>query len=174
MSTVKDLPEELLFSIEAIMVNQFRVCQSLRTLTQEERQVLLELNADALMPLVEKKEALLDELGKLEDTRRMLTDKLAQLLTISSENDNLSEILARVKSPAAERVNRIREGILAIQGEISEMNKGNFALASLNLERLGAIQGLLVNLFSSPQCYQPDSAVPPVEPPASWGMDHKA
>jgi len=173
ITTTKEVPEELLFSMEALMVNEFRSLQSLRTITQDERQILLDGNGNALMPLIEKKEALLDEINRLEVTRRTLADKIAQLSGIG-EIKNLSDLLNQVNLSASERIIRLRDGILALQGEIRELNRGNYALATLNLERLGALQGFIVNLFTTSSFYQPISTAPAVQQSANWGMDQRA
>ena len=170
----KEEQEELFYSMEAIMVSQFRICQTLRDLSQQERKLLLDGKADELVGLVEKKEMLLDDLGKLEETRRTMTDRISQKLGFT-DIENLHDLLVRVRTSSAQRLNRLREGILAIQSEIRETNRGNAALANLNIERIGALQNHLVKLMGTSSYYhQPIPAAGTNTPPMSWGMDHQA
>ncbi len=63
----KETPQEIMSAMEAIMVNEFRVCQSLLTLLQQERQALVQKDVETLSHLVEQKESLLDELGVMKN-----------------------------------------------------------------------------------------------------------
>lgn len=146
--TVNPQLEEALHQIEADMVNQFRVVQALRALVQEEREDLVQRNAARLTDSVEKKESLLDELGRLEERRRQHTIKAAELCGLKDEDGSLNNLLAVLKDPMVERINHLREGFMTIQAELREINQGNYALAMLNLERLEALQGFLVDLIA--------------------------
>jgi len=170
----KETPQEIMSAIEAIMVNEFRVCQSLLTVLQQERQALVQKDVETLSHLVEQKESLLDELGGDEESRRSLLEKLAQNYGLEKEVLGLTDLLRRLQMTASERVYRLQEGIVALQGKIRELNRANQALAEMNLERITALQEYLVSLHSSPSYYKPPSGVPSTGmPPASYGMDHR-
>jgi hypothetical protein len=123
------------------------------------------------MGIVEKKEMLLDEISKLDSNRSQLTEKLEAHFSMQGRPATLNELLANIKFPVAERIHRLREGILAIQSEIRDLNLGNHALATLSMERLGALQGFLTKLFTNSNQYQPRNLTPVSETVASWGMD---
>ena len=61
--------EEQLSLLEETLVSEFRLLQSLIEITQKESSALLKGSHSILMPIVENKEAILDQLGALEDTR---------------------------------------------------------------------------------------------------------
>ena len=167
----RETPQEIMSAIEAIMVNEFRVCQSLLTVLQQERQALVQRDVDSLSHLVEQKESLLDELGSDEESRRSLLEKLAQNYGIKKEVTGLIELLRELQMTASERIYRLQEGIVALQGKIRELNRANQALAEMNLERITALQEYLVSLYSSPSYYQPPATVPTTGmPPASYGI----
>jgi flagellar biosynthesis/type III secretory pathway chaperone len=175
MVTLKDNMQELFSSLEAVMVNEFRLSQSLCTLTQEERQALLDGKVEVITAITEKKEAVLDELGRAEDIRQKVTEQLIRLSGMGEYVENLAQLLPRIESPVAERIGRLREGILSLQGEIREMNRGNYALATLNLERLGALQNFLINLYSTNSTfYQPAGAANRAQSTTTISMDHRA
>lgn len=170
----KETPQEIMSAIEAIMVNQFRVCQSLLTVLQEERQALIQKNADTLIHLIEQKESLLDELGSGEETRRSQMEKLAQTNGSIEPAVSLTDLLRRLQLTASERIYRLQEGIYALQSKIRELNRANHALAEMNLERISALQEYLVTLYSSPSFYQPTGAITGGNmPPSSYGMDQR-
>ncbi len=170
----KETPQEIMSAIEAVMVNEFRVCQSLLTVLQQERQALVQKDVNALSHLVEQKETLLDELGSDEESRRSQLEKLAQNCGLKNEVLSLNELLFRLQLTASERVYRLQEGIVALQSKIRELNRANLALAEMNMERITALQNYLVGLFSSPSYYEASGAATKAGlPPASYGMDHR-
>jgi flagella synthesis protein FlgN len=170
----KETPQEIMSAVEAILVNEFRVCQSLLTVLQQERQALVQKDVETLSHLVDQKESLLDELGGDEESRRSLLEKLAQNYGIEKEVLGLTDLLRRLQMTASERLYRLQEGIVALQGKIRELNRANQALAEMNLERITALQDYLVSLHSSPSYYKPPAGVQNSNmPPASYGMDHR-
>ncbi|NLF50422.1 MAG: flagellar protein FlgN [Leptolinea sp.] len=170
----KETPQEIMSAMEAVMVNEFRVCQSLLTVLQEERQALVQKDVEALSKLVEQKESLLDELGSNEETRRSCMEKLAQKSNAQNDAMDLMGLLRNLQLTASERLYRLQEGITALQSKIRELNRANMALAQMNLERITALQEYLVSLFSSPSYYQPSATSAQTGlPPASYGMDQR-
>ncbi len=170
----KETPQEIMSAMEAVMVNEFRVCQSLLTVLQLERQALVQKDVEALSKLVEQKESLLDELGTNEESRRSHLEKLAQNSGLQNEVMGLTDLLRRLQLTASERLYRLQEGIVALQSKIRELNRANLALAQMNLERITALQEYLVSLFSSPSYYQPSVSTSKTGlPPASYGMDQR-
>ena len=174
MSENHEEKDDVLVSLEAILVNEFRVYQSLRDLTLEERQVLLEGRGQNLMSIVDKKEELLDELTQMETKRNQLVDKIASIFDISQNYNNLGELLDLIHAEPVKRLQRLRQGLVALQTEIRDINRGNAALASLNLEKITQLQNYLYKLFSTSSQYQPIGGQVYVEGPASWGMDQRA
>jgi flagellar biosynthesis/type III secretory pathway chaperone len=166
--------QDLFGSLEAVMVNIFRLFESLNEITKEERQVLLDGKADELMILAKRKEALLNGLESNDESRRALTGQLAKAVGLDAESITLNNILEKLDSVDVEQISRLQQGILALQAEIRETNNGNYALATLNINRLDAVQSYILSLFSPPNYYRPTVPVPTIEPPTSWGMDHRA
>jgi flagellar biosynthesis/type III secretory pathway chaperone len=105
----RETTQEIMSAIEAIMVNEFRVCQSLLTVLQQERQALVQKDVETLSNLVDQKESLLDELGSDEESRRSLLEKLAQNYGLEKEVLGLTDILRRLQMTASERVYRLQE-----------------------------------------------------------------
>ncbi len=168
----KETPQEIMSAMEAVMVNEFRVCQTLLTVLQQERQALVQKDVNTLSHLVEQKEGLLDELGSNEEARRSQMEKLTQIFGLQDEVLGLTDLLRRLQLTASERIYRLQEGISALQSKIRELNRANLALAEMNVDRITALQEYLVSLFSSTSYYQPAVAGSKAGlPPASYGMD---
>ncbi|MBI9047902.1 MAG: flagellar export chaperone FlgN [Anaerolineaceae bacterium] len=174
MSNNHEERNEILVSLEAVLVNEFRVYQSLRDLTLEERQVLLEGQGQNLMSLVDKKEELLDELTQMESKRNMIIDRIMDIFDVEQKHENLGELLDAIKAEPIKRLQRLRQGLVALQTEIRDINRGNSALASLNLEKISQLQNYLFKLFTSTTQYQPVGNQAYADGPASWGMDQRA
>jgi flagella synthesis protein FlgN len=174
MQAPRETTQEIMSAMEAIMVNEFRVCQSLMTLLQQERQALIQKDADTLTNLIEQKESLLDELGSGEESRRSQMEKLAQAGGAVIEAASLTDLLRRLQLTATERIYRLQEGIYALQNKIRELNRANHALAEINLERISALQEYLVSLHTASSYYQPSgSGQNGTLPPATYGMDQR-
>jgi flagellar biosynthesis/type III secretory pathway chaperone len=174
MLSGKQTLQDLFGSLEAVMVNIFRLFESLHEVTKEERQILLDGKADKLVILAKKKEAILKGLESNDESRRSLMDQLTKVIGFNSEAMTLNDILERIDSVDVEQVKRLQQGILALQAEIREINNGNYALATLNMNRLDAVQSYILSLFTPPNYYRSSVVLPVVEPPTSWGMDHQA
>ena len=166
--------QDLFDALESVMVNSFRLCEFLYNLTKDERQVLLEGKADALIALAKRKESVMLEMEQNENARSKIMLQLAQAADINSTEITLSDLLSKHETDNIDQFKRLQEGILALQSEIRELNNGNYALASLNLQRLESVQGYIMGIFSTPTYYRPVVNIPAVEPPTSWGMEHLA
>jgi flagellar biosynthesis/type III secretory pathway chaperone len=174
MPLSKQQIQDLFGSLEAVMVNAFRLCEFLYNLTKEERQALLEGKADDLIALAKRKESIVAEMENNESARAKIMGQLAHENGIVAQEVTLSDLISHMENIDAEQVQRLQQGILALQSEIRELNNGNYALATLNLQRLEAVQSYILGIFSTPTYYRPAINIPLVEPPTSWGMDHLA
>ncbi|KPL84126.1 hypothetical protein SE15_02825 [Thermanaerothrix daxensis] len=143
-------------TLEQVMVRQFNLLQELLGLTQAERDALYRNDAVLLMPLVERKEALLDQIVLLEDQRRMHTERLSQYLqTGIGDAPSLHQILPHVPSPRAERLQRLSEGILSLATQVRQTNEHNALLITNAIEWVNATQEFVLSLYTQPEGYSP-------------------
>jgi flagellar biosynthesis/type III secretory pathway chaperone len=171
----KQTLQDLFDSLEAILVNTFRLCESLHQITRRERQSLLDSKVDDLIAITREKSEIVTEMESNEEARQVIIRELAQMLGFDSKVVNLNELIAKVdNSIDTSKVSRIQQGIITLQAEIREVNNGNYALATLNVQRLEAVQEYIVGLFTPPVYYRPTIKMPVVEAPASWGRDRLA
>ena len=141
-----------LTALEAALVSEFRAYQSLVALTQDERQALLASNVQALQDLLNQKETLLGNLERLETARQAALADWAR--TAGLEAHTLTDMLANLEPTASERLQRLRDGILALTVQLRELSHGNRALADSALEGVEAVHNFLLSLSQTPIGYQ--------------------
>jgi hypothetical protein len=191
----------LVHSLEDLLVKEFRLCQALHALTQEERQALSLQDVPAVSRLIEHKEALLDEMAQLEDQRRGVAQELGGQLGLAvksstetwplstdgrprTDTPSIAELAGAMRAvrlpshtgglyPAAERLLTLREGIVALAGQIQELTSGNRALAVSALERVDALQTFLLDLYKPNLYYTPPGAPAHSAESVAWGVDQR-
>lgn len=168
---MKDESLAFLTLLEDLLVREFRACQSILDLTRDERRALALNNPSILSTITEEKEVLLDDLAQTEDRRRMVIQALAQKLGRPEAAASIAGLAQALPPGEGERLGRLREGILALSGEIRELTSGNRALARLALERVDAVQTFLLDLARPTLFYGPPGAPGRPEPETTWGLD---
>ncbi|MBI9044042.1 MAG: flagellar export chaperone FlgN [Anaerolineaceae bacterium] len=167
--------EELIEALEASLVKLFRLCQSLFTLTKNERQILVESNeVDELDDLASKKVIIIEEIEKTENSRKEISGRLSKVCGFDSDFDTLSELIESIDLDNKVKFTRLQEGILTLQSDIRELNEGNYALATLNLQHLKSVQEFIINTINPPTSYYgPKSQSKDSVPPTTWQMDQQ-
>jgi flagellar biosynthesis/type III secretory pathway chaperone len=133
----------MIASLEDALVREFRACQSLQQVITEERRSLVQHETAALMPLVEQKEVILDELIRLEETRQACRQALDEFFEHQDAKPSFPARRSLPDPAVRTRLGRLRKGIQALFAELRELNQGNQALAHSALENVQAILGLL-------------------------------
>jgi len=163
----------LLPNLEDVLVQEFRLVQSLIDITREERNFLPTTNAEDLMVLVEKKEILLDSMSLLEERRRTLLADIAREMGIPAGSSTLTDVLPWLDPATAGRLNRLSEGIAMLVGQARDLNYGNQAMATSALDWLESTKAFLYGYYQNQLAYSPPGISPSKEQPASWDVDQK-
>ena len=149
-------------SLEEVLVKQFRAFQDLKSLTQEERKALFDHNTEALLPILETKEKVMEDVQRLESN---LTDQIhfwIHEFSLNQENANLSMIIPYLGKEWQQKIIRLQQGIFALVEEIREMNGGNMALVRSAIERSEATREFLISLYQvSMESYGPTEQARP-------------
>jgi flagellar biosynthesis/type III secretory pathway chaperone len=156
-----NIRREHLRTFEGLLVKEFRSYQTLFNLTLEERQSLSRSDVARLLALAEHKEALLDQLGRLEESRRVLLYKLERAPAPGAqpgEGAALATVLGTLDREEAGRIMHLQEGILVLMGQVRELTQGNRALAACALERASNLQAQLAGLWQIPLSWDRDAA----------------
>jgi flagellar biosynthesis/type III secretory pathway chaperone len=163
----------LILVLEGVLVKEFRMLQALVEITREEREILPKNDVTNTMRLVEEKEALLDQLVLLEDTRRMRIQELAQALSIQSDNSSLKQLLPHIDPEDAERLERLSDGIISLVRQVRDLNLGNRALAASMVDWLQSARAFLMSFTQVEAGYRPPGVTQPVELNGLWNLDHR-
>lgn len=162
-----------LTKLEDLLVKEFRACQSLLAVTKDERLALLANNPSKVLTIVERKESVLDEMGQIDDQRRMVVGELASEMELSDPSPSIATLAQQLPEEFGGRLNRLRDGILALSGEIQELTRGNHTLATASLERNDELQSFLLDLFKPALVYQAPGTRPRVDSDLAWGVDQR-
>ncbi len=164
--------QDLLNSLENVLVQEFRTLQSLIIATKQERVLLNKKNPDAIMLIVEEKEGLLDQFGLLEEKRRTFISSIANELGLKLTNSSINELFPGLDSVESDRLHRLNDGISMLVQQARDLNYGNQALARTALDWLISAQSFLLNLTSPSDEYSPRGAKPTIEriPYGDMGM----
>lgn len=165
--------QELINSIESLLVEGFRKLQSLLALTKEERTAFLNDKVTALEDLVDKKEVLLDDLNQIEINRQMLVEALAEDLGLTNEGITLAQVVPVLEPRIETRLRRLSTGVLALAEEARALTSGNHALAVAGLDRVDAMQTFLLNFFDPPASYQPTNRPLPGGSAPVWDVERR-
>lgn len=163
----------LVITLEDLLVKEFRTCQSIHSLSKEERHALSKSDIPTLEKLVEQKEAALDELGQIEDRRRMIVQNLGQEFGIHSDKPTIAEIAGQLPMETGNRINHLREGIMALSEDIRVITSGNRALAATALDWIDATQTFLLDAFRPNLFYERPGVGSGNGPEAIWDVDQR-
>ncbi len=135
--------ENDLKALAGLLVKEFRACQALLNLTQEERQALAQGDVLRLLALAEHKDALLDRLNTLASARQLQIAKLSALK--STEDETVIDHLKTLDPDAELQLVTLFEGIQVLKSQVRELALGNRALAATALNQAAALQAGLVS-----------------------------
>jgi hypothetical protein len=139
--------------LEKVLVRQFKLLKDMVALTKRERAALLN-DSDAVLNIVEDKEALLDSMTLLEDRCRKVVQEISLALELKSQETSIRELLPFFEPEDARCITNLSEGISGLASEARELNRANQAIALTRLDWLKATQEFLISLFLPNAGYQ--------------------
>lgn len=157
--------------LEWVLVRQFKLLRQLVALTQKERSTLLS-DPDAVLTLVEEKEALLDSMTLIEDQCRKLVQEISLALELHSQQTSIQELLPHLDIDTAKRIRNLSEGISGLAIEARELNRANQAIAITKLDWLKATQEFLIGIFLPDAGYQKPGSTR--QDAAGLGVEYRA
>jgi len=153
-------PQTLLDELEGLFIKEFRTCQTLYTLTQEERKALIGDDVVRLPALTNEKGVMLDRFSMLEESKFELLHQLGVVSDGASKRLQalrLVDFLTIIDEGSARRLLRIQEGILILQTQVRDLARGNRSLAANAVKRTSSLQAHLLNMYWAPQEGAPPS-----------------
>lgn len=137
------LQQDQLITLESVLVKEFRLCQALYHLTQEEREALAQGDVLRLLALAEHKEALLDRLNGLANARQRQLAQLTRLDLDEGEDFTVKSLRLLDLDDELQLVS-LFEGIRVLKGLVRELALGNQGLAAVALNQAASLQAGLV------------------------------
>jgi len=119
-------------SLEELLVKQFRGLQSLAQITTRERLALSTGDANRLASLTREKESMLEQIEIVVDSQHMILEEIGKVLGIRKKVTFSEDILPRLEPVPARRITRLRNGIMTLDDEVCDLNRGNQALSQSN------------------------------------------
>jgi hypothetical protein len=156
--------------LEQELVYQFNLLKEVVALTRKERESLLN-EPDRILGTVEDKEALLDQMGLMEDRCRNTVQEISLLLELHSERTSIYDLLPFLPPEDARRIRNLSEGISKLAIEARELNRANQAIALTKLEWLKATQTFLISLFQPEPGYRSPKVGPSPHDIAGLGVE---
>lgn len=169
-----DRNTQLSAPLESFLVSEFRAYQTLLKLTKQERMALVKADILSLAAIVEQKDSLMDEIHRLEKGRSQVVREWVDRTGYHSTNPTIQELAALLPAPAAQRLERIRSGILAISEELQDLTRGNQALAISALERLDHMRTLILSFDQPTDTYASSGRKKSPVASASWQLEERA
>lgn len=161
------------FELEKVLVQQFKLLKEVIAITQRERTSLLN-EPEFLLQMVEDKEALLDQIGLMEDHCRQTVQEISLLLELHSEKTSIYDLLPFFQPEDARRIRTLTEGISNLAVQARELNRANQAIALTRLEWLKATQTFLISLLQPEAGYRSPRAGTARQDIAGLGVEFQA
>jgi len=160
MSNVAEASRELLTVLES----EERLYRELCEVLQQERELIINLDAAGLEDAVLRKEALSAEGRLLEEGRIEVATRLAAALGLPSERPTLSG-LCDALGEGGDELRRAHSRMVALVGAVRELLDANAGFAGESLGQVRATLQLLGRLLPGDVTYGPGAAVPgPIVP----------
>lgn len=123
-----------------VLEAQLELYRRVKDLLDRESAALMSRRPDDVLELVHQKETLLLRIRTLEETRQIITARLAAERQIDPEKLKLSEIIENMTSGEQRaRMSGVREGLKAIMRDIGEVHKRNATVCHSGMQLISDI-----------------------------------
>ncbi len=154
---ITDIEEPLLARLLLTLEEMVKRYQTLLSVLQREKGLMIEGNLNDLVPCLNEKEALLGEIKALEERRIREIDPLARRLQMTSRTEegvSLRQLIGVVSLPYRGRLISCYDRLRALLSSVTEINQINGLLVGRILQQVNSLLGLLTHLSTAPQTYQ--------------------
>ena len=149
----KIMPNELLNKIINLLDNEAELFDSLLKVLKEEGRAASNANLKALNGAVERKENIIAKIRTLEKERGQVLEKLAESMSLSTDELTLSKLARMSEEPYSSRLLITRSKLSNLTREIQITNKNNSSLIRYSLEIVRNLLSMFGNLVSTEKVY---------------------
>ncbi len=127
--------------------------QSLLSLLQKERKIVVDCSIEDLIQTNKEKENLVLKMRILEQSREAILEKLAESMGVSQAELTLSHLEGRVKEPLASELRTLRSNLADVLQSIREVNEGNRVFLQHSVDFVKGSLALIRHLTGSSPKY---------------------
>ncbi len=117
--------ESILTDLCDLLHRECDTYQSLLSLLQKERKIVVDCSIEDLIQTNKEKENLVLTIRILEQSREAILEKLAEMMGLSSDELTVSILEGRVEEPFASELRSLRSNLSAVLQSIREVNEEN-------------------------------------------------
>ena len=154
---VKDnFPDEkaVLFGrLISLMEKQTQSYNTLRSALRDERERIINIDLKGLAETGQRKQSLLGNIKRLEEVRINLMKDFSKTLKIPIQGLTVRKLTAYTRGYDKDRLNKCREALLDLAGEIRRMNQFNKSLIGHSLELIVGSYSFLSHLAAPDTVY---------------------
>jgi len=134
--------KDLLAGMLEVLQEQAKVYSAIRSMAEKKQERLLERDIPGLEKLVLAEEMLILESGRLEERRQLLSEALAENLSLCPEA-NLEDLCQAAGEPYARDLRAVANEISAVLKDVSQLNSLNQELIETSLAYVNYSLGIL-------------------------------
>lgn len=128
-----------------VLDQEARIYDDILKISKDKTNVIIEGKVSELESIVKLEQSLVLCMGKLEDIREQLVEKLSGGLGLNSPEVTVSQIMKHMKNDQAEKLKSCQDRIIDVLGELKNTNDLNSRLIKNSLEYID----FSINLLSA-------------------------
>lgn len=163
----------MLNQLDQILKDKIKLYQALKTILQEEKNVLGKGNISQFQNFLTKKELIIKKLRDLEEKRKAALKEIAHEMNLSFEGISLSKIIKKASGPISLKLKKSRIQLIELINSINKLNLYNEKLvskSSLSNEKILAF----FSCFYKGSSYAQDGKIGNSNPTKSWMLNAEA
>lgn len=142
--------EEYCAGLLETMEKQLAVYEKLLSLATEKQPVLIKGNISELDRITKEEELLILQVGRLEEQRNVLHQRLANHFGLSPEELSLSELAKRTGEDIGENFQKLLQKMAEVLGNLADFNKNNTELIKSSLDFINYSLNILTSSDTKP------------------------
>ncbi|MCX8129901.1 MAG: flagellar protein FlgN [Clostridia bacterium] len=139
------LDTKLLGELINVLEQENRVYDSILKISQSKTNIIVEGKVSELENIVKLEQSLVLQMGRLEDMREKLVEKLSVLLNLKPSEITVSELMKHIKSDEAQRLKACQDTLAGTVKELKNTNELNSKLIKNSLDFIN----FSINLIST-------------------------
>lgn len=150
------IPVAIASQLAEVLGEQVAVFETLLDLSWRKRDVLVQGGMSEFEAIIEAEQALLWQVGKLEQRRLELQGELADLLGIGVEDVTMTAVIAASDEAQRADLVRLQQHLGNLLADLNGLNSGNARLLQQSLDYINVAMEVLGGHAAGPNVYRAD------------------